>query len=70
MTKPLRAPEAPESNDDDEARSRIETATYIAELTGNLAGMARKHGLDALGFILEMAQLEAENATRHVEGRT
>jgi hypothetical protein len=69
MTEPLRVPEAAEVEERDEDRSRIDTAIYIAELTANLAGMARKHGLDALGFILEMAQLEAENATRHVEGR-
>jgi len=69
MTDPLRAPDAAEIEERDEARARIDTAVYIAELTANLAGMARKRGLDALGFILEMAQLEAENATRHVEGR-
>jgi hypothetical protein len=31
--------------------------------------LARKHRLDALGFILEMAKLEAENAVRHAGGR-
>jgi hypothetical protein len=29
----------------------------------------RRHGLDALGYILDMARLEAENATRHMNGR-
>jgi len=28
----------------------------------------RKHGLDSLGYILEMAKLEAEIATRRVKG--
>ena len=68
MTEPLRTYEVPECQED-EARYRIEAAAYVAEMTADLARMARKHGLDALGFILEMAQLEAENATRHVSGR-
>ena len=45
------------------------TADYIAELSGELANLARQNGLDALGYILDMARLEAENATRHVSGR-
>ncbi|MEX0752097.1 MAG: hypothetical protein WD073_04135 [Xanthobacteraceae bacterium] len=32
----------------------------MAEKTGDLAYMARCHGLDTLGYILEMAKLEAE----------
>lgn len=44
-------------------------ATYVAELSAELARLARRHGLDALGYILDMARLEAENATRHVNGR-
>jgi hypothetical protein len=31
--------------------------------------LARQHGLDALAYILDLARLEAENATRHVNGR-
>jgi hypothetical protein len=38
-------------------------AAYVAELSAELASLAREHGLDALGFILDMARLEAENAT-------
>ena len=41
-------------------RERIEAAEYIAELTANLAKIARQHHLDALGAVLEMARLEAE----------
>jgi hypothetical protein len=37
------------------------TAAYVAEMAGNLAGLARGSGLDALGFILEMAQMEARS---------
>jgi hypothetical protein len=35
-------------------------AAYIAEMSSNLAQIARRHGLNALGFILDMARLEAE----------
>jgi hypothetical protein len=49
--------------------SRADAAAYIADLTAELATLARQHGLDALGYILDMARLEAENATRHVSGR-
>ena len=43
---------------------RDKVAAYVAELTSELALIARRHGLDALGYLLEMARLEAENATR------
>ena len=39
---------------------------YVAELSADLAVIARRHGLVALSYILDMAKLEAENATRHV----
>jgi hypothetical protein len=48
---------------------RTAAANYVAELSAELANLARQHGLDALGYILDMARLEAENATRHVNGR-
>ena len=48
---------------------RAAAADYVAGLSAELARLARQHGLDALGFILDMARLEAENATRHVSGR-
>ena len=75
MTEPKPAPESSQDGDrpigpeSDEDRYRSEAAAYIAELTRSLANMARKHDLAALGFILEMAQLEAENANRYVRGR-
>lgn len=47
---------APPRNSD-----KIEVAAYIADLSGNLALMARKHGLNTLGYLLDMAKLEAEN---------
>ncbi len=45
------------------------TATYVAELSGSLAYMARSQGLDTLGYILEMAKLEAENTLRGTKRR-
>ena len=47
---------------------REEAAAYVAELSRDLAVIARRHGLDVLGYLLEMARLEAENVTRHMNG--
>ncbi len=58
------------SRDTQEPTSPEAAAAYVAELSANLASIARRHGLDALGYILDMARLEAENATRHTNGRT
>jgi hypothetical protein len=46
-------------------------AAYIADLTGNLARIARRHGLQTLGYLLDMAHLEAEatSTTDHERGR-
>ena len=52
-------PRAPTSNDD-----RNEAAAYIASMSANLASMARQHGLNTLGYLLDMAKLEAETAIR------
>jgi hypothetical protein len=49
-------------------RDKAAAAAYVADLTADLARMARRHGLDALGYILDMARLEAENAARHMNG--
>jgi len=38
-------------------------ATYIASLAADLASIARGHGLDTLGYLLDMARLEAENTS-------
>jgi len=43
------------------ADERTAAATYIADLTGGLAQIARHHGLNTLGYLLDMAKLEAEN---------
>jgi hypothetical protein len=49
---------------EDEDRHRAATAFYIAELSASLATMARNYRLETLAFILEMAHLEAEDATK------
>jgi hypothetical protein len=43
---------------------RDQAVTYIAELTSELALVARRHGLETLGYLLDMARLEAENTAR------
>jgi hypothetical protein len=32
-------------------------------MSSELAGLARRHGLDALGYLLDMARLEADSVT-------
>jgi len=48
---------------------RVAAADYVADLTAELAKLARQHGLDTLGFILDMARLEAQNTARRLNGR-
>jgi hypothetical protein len=43
---------------------REETAAYVAGISSELAAVARKSGLDTLGFLLDMVRLEAEMMTR------
>jgi hypothetical protein len=39
-------------------------AGYIAEMTRDLATLARRNGLDTLGYLLDMAVLEAEGIAK------
>jgi hypothetical protein len=41
-----------------------EAAAFIAENLADLAGLARRHKLDMLSFLLRMALLEAEEHLR------
>ena len=41
-----------------------EAAAYLATATSDLGRIARRHGLDTLGFLLDMAQMEAEDIAR------
>lgn len=44
-------------------------AAYLGEMAASLAVVARRHGLDALGYIFDMAQEEAHNNARPLDGR-
>jgi hypothetical protein len=55
--------------DVDEVADPMAAAAYVAELTASLATIARQYGLETLGYILDMARLEAENVARHGNGR-
>ena len=48
-----------------ETGDRIAAADYVATLAADLAAIARQHRMDMLGYLLEMARLEAENEGRH-----
>jgi hypothetical protein len=47
-----------------ELNSAPEAAAYIASLTEELARLAKRHDLDSLAFILEMARLEADQLSK------
>jgi hypothetical protein len=49
----------------EEPNGRTAVASYVATLSNDLATMARRSGLDTLGYLLEMVRLEAESVTRH-----
>ena len=42
--------------------SAVEFADYAAAMADELAGLARRHGLQTLAYLLEMARLEAEQS--------
>ena len=48
---------------------KMAVAAYVASLSGDLSVMARRTGLNALGYLLEMARLEAEQVARAPQGR-
>lgn len=52
-----------------EPASRAAVASYVATLSADLAAMARRQGLETLGYLLEMARLEAESANRPGNGQ-
>jgi hypothetical protein len=47
------------ANPSPQSRARA-AATYIAELTSDLAKLARDHGFSELAYLLDVARLEAE----------
>ena len=52
----------------DESGGRTAVASYVTTLSADLAVMARRTGLDTLGYLLEMVRLEAESTSRHSNG--
>ena len=50
----------PEPAQDPAGRTAV--ASYVASITADLAVLARRNGLDTLGYLLDMARLEAESA--------
>ncbi len=46
-----------------------EAANFIAETVGSLAGLARRHELDLLTYLLAMTQLEAEEQVKLLRRR-
>jgi hypothetical protein len=42
------------------AENRTAAAAVIADYVGGLAVLARSHGLSTLGYLLDMAKMEAE----------
>jgi hypothetical protein len=51
--------------DMDEPNGQTAVASYVASISGELAHISRRTGLDTLGYLLEMVRLEAENLARH-----
>jgi len=45
-------------------------ADYVATHTMELSQLCRGVGLDTLGYLLDMARLEAENLSRGANGRS
>ena len=41
-----------------------EAARFVSATTGELAQLSRRHGLEMLGYLLEMAQMEADEIVR------
>lgn len=46
----------------------IAVANYVASMSNELSGIARRNGLDTLGYLLDMVRLEAESLARQ-DGR-
>ena len=60
-----RLPGIPEPADEAMA---LESAKYIAQMSAELASIARASHLDLLAYFLEMARVEANSSIRKLEG--
>jgi hypothetical protein len=63
-TAPKRSARAPDETSEADVRpaSAEDTADYVAEISAELAGLARSRGLDLVAYLLEMS---AEEARKH-----
>jgi hypothetical protein len=52
-----------------EPGDRVLVANYVATLSADLSTLARRTGLETLGYLLEMVRLEAENVARHPQAQ-
>ncbi|MGE4257534.1 MAG: hypothetical protein AB7E84_20335 [Xanthobacteraceae bacterium] len=43
-------------------------ANYLATMTAELSMLARHYGFDVLGYLLDMARLEAEKSAQSIKG--
>ncbi len=48
----------------------LESAQYIAQMSAELAAMARNVNLDLLAYFLDMARVEATSSMHKLEGRS
>ncbi len=62
------APRLPEPQDPIDEALALESARYIAQMSGELAVIARSANLDLLAYFLEMARVEATSSIRKLEG--
>ena len=51
-----------------ELKEPAAVVNYVATMTAELSILAHHHGFETLGFLLEMARLEAENAAQKLNG--
>jgi hypothetical protein len=64
LRREYKMPHGDDTNGPDGTDTPEAAAHYIAALAGQLAEIARRNGLDTLSAILEMARLEADQATK------
>jgi hypothetical protein len=57
-------PDAEQANCQNEPVTPASVAVYIAALTAELGQLARANGLDTLGYLLDMARLEADETVK------
>jgi hypothetical protein len=60
---------APEASESANPILALESAQYIAQMSAELAAMARSANLDLLAYFLDMARVEATSSVRKLEDR-